>query len=259
MHKALSGLSAEMGLILGSGLSAIADAVGERVAIPYSELSGFPQDPGVSGHGRELVIGRLGRRRVAILTGRVHTYETGDAATMRGPLEFLAGLGCDRVLLTNAAGSLREDMPPGSLMTISDHINWAGKSPLIGDHSDARFVDMSAAYDPALRQALQRAAKATNQTLHEGVYCWWIGPMFETPAEIRAARILGADAIGMSTAPEVILARRLGLRCAAISSITNLAAGRGPPLSHAHTKAVAATVVEKLTALVSAFLDEEHG
>jgi purine-nucleoside phosphorylase len=258
MHRDLKGVTAEIGLVLGSGLSAVAEKLQNRIAIPYSELPGFPADAGVSGHGRELVIGHHGKRRVAILTGRVHTYEGGDAAAMRAPIAMLKAMGCDRLLLTNAAGSLRADMPPGSLMAISDHINWAGKSPLIGDHADERFVDMSQAYDPGLRAALKRAAAKTGSTLHEGIYMWWIGPMFETPAEIRAARILGADAIGMSTAPEVILARRMGLRVAAISSITNLAAGMGPPLSHAHTKAVAATVIGALTALVHAFLEEDH-
>lgn len=256
LHPALEGLSADIGLVLGSGLSSVADAISDRIAIPFAEIAGFPQSPAVSGHGRELVVGRMGSKRVAILTGRMHVYETGDPAVMRAPIACLKKLGCKALLLTNAAGSLRQDMPPGSLMAISDHINWPGLSPLLGDHSDARFVDMSEAYDGRLRTALQRAAAKSGLTLHEGVYCWWLGPMFETPAEIRAARILGADAIGMSTAPEVILARRVGLRCAAISSITNLAAGMGPPLSHAHTKEVAATIVAGLARLIAAAVDE---
>lgn len=256
LHPRLDGLSAEIGLVLGSGLSSVADALLDRVAIPFAEIAGFPQSPAVSGHGRELVVGRMGAKRVAILTGRMHAYETGDAAAMRAPIACLKQLGCKALLLTNAAGSLRADMAPGSLMAISDHINWPGLSPLIGDHSDERFVDMSEAYDKDLRAALRRAAQASGLKLHEGVYVWWLGPMFETPAEIRAARILGGDAIGMSTAPEVILARRMGLRCAAISSITNLAAGMGPPLSHAHTKEVAATIVAGLATLIGRAVDE---
>jgi purine nucleoside phosphorylase len=144
-------------------------------------------------------------------------------------------------------------------MAIADHINLVQSSPLYGDSGNSRFVDMVGAYDPALRQAAQKAATAVGVRLPEGVYVWFSGPQFETPAEINFARVIGGTAAGMSTVPEVILARRLGLRCAAISSITNLAAGMGPPLSHAHTKAVAATVVDGLTALVRAFLDEEHG
>ncbi|MET0605394.1 MAG: purine-nucleoside phosphorylase [Beijerinckiaceae bacterium] len=255
-HPRLAGVSAEIGLVLGSGLSSLADGVQNRIAIPFSELRDFPSTSGVSGHGRELVVGAMGARRVAILTGRLHTYETGDASVMRRPLECLKALGCRALILTNAAGSLRVDMPAGSLMAISDHINWAGLSPLIGDHSDARFVDMSDAYDKRLTASLQRAAVRAGVKLHEGVYAWWIGPMFETPAEIRAARILGADAIGMSTVPEVILARRIGMRVAAISSITNLAAGMGEPLSHAQTKAVAATIVDRLAVIIRNAVDD---
>lgn len=254
-HAALAG-AADIGLVLGSGLSSVAEAVEDRVAIPFSEIATFPPAPGVSGHGRELVMGRMSGKRVAILTGRLHAYESGDAGVMRQPIALLAALGCKALLLTNAAGSLREEMPAGSLMAISDHINWGGLSPLTGDHSDARFVDMTDAYDPALRTSLHRAAKKAGVVLHEGVYAWWPGPMFETPAEIRAARILGADAIGMSTAPEVILARRMGLRVAAVSSITNLAAGMGEKLSHAQTKAVAATIVDGLAALIRNAIDE---
>lgn len=253
----LAGVTADIGLVLGSGLSSVADAVADRIAVPFRDIPGLAATPAVSGHGRELVVGTLGRKRVAILTGRIHAYETGDAAAMRPALACLKALGCHALLLTNAAGSLREEMGPGSLMAISDHINWAGLSPLANDHSDERFVDMSEAYDKSLRAALHRAAAKSGVELHEGVYCWWPGPMFETPAEIRAARVLGADAIGMSTAPEVILARRMRMKVAAISSITNLAAGMGPPLSHAHTKEVAATIVEKLALLVRTAIDDE--
>ena len=141
-HAALAG-AADIGLVLGSGLSSVAEAVEDRVAIPFSEIATFPPAPGVSGHGRELVMGRMSGKRVAILTGRLHAYESGDAGVMRQPIALLAALGCKALLLTNAAGSLREEMPAGSLMAISDHINWGGLSPLTGDHSDARFVDMT--------------------------------------------------------------------------------------------------------------------
>jgi purine-nucleoside phosphorylase len=249
---------AEIGLVLGSGLGPIADDVGDRVAIPYLDLPGFPAGAGVSGHRGELVLGTIAQRHVAILSGRVHAYETGDAAAMRAPLETLALIGCHTLLLTNAAGSLSEAMRPGSLMIITDHINLAGRNPLLGEEGDARFVDLSAAYDPALREALRRAGERLGLTLREGVYLWLLGPSFETPAEIRMARMLGADAVGMSTVPEVIIARRLGLRVAAVSTITNLAAGlSGQTLSHAETKTVAAQALDTLKRLVHGFLDDD--
>lgn len=240
-------------LILGSGLGHLAQAV-EGVAIPYADLPGFP-NAGVSGHVPQLVIGQLEGRRVAVLGGRAHYYETGRADAMRLPLEVLRALGCRRLILTNAAGSLREDMPPGSLMLISDHIAFAGTNPLIGEPTDARFVPMTRAHDPQMRLALQAAARAENLALPEGVYCWFSGPSFETPAEIRAARILGADVVGMSTVPEVILARFLGLDCAAISVITNMGAGLSDEsISHDHTKAMAPLGAAKLERILRRFL-----
>lgn len=235
----------EYGLILGSGLGHLSAAV-QGVAIPYSELPGFPH-AGVSGHVPQLVIGQLEGRRVAVFGGRAHYYESGRADVMRLPLEVLQALGCDRLILTNAAGSLRADMPPGSLMLLSDHIAFAGTNPLIGESSEARFVPMTAAHDPEIRAALRVAAAAEGVDLPEGVYCWFSGPSFETPAEIRAARVLGADAVGMSTVPEVILARFLGLRCAAVSVITNMGAGLSDEsISHEHTKAIAPLGAAKL-------------
>ncbi len=233
------------GLILGSGLGHLAEAV-DGVAIDYADLPGFPH-AGVSGHNPKLVIGTLEGTRVAVLGGRAHYYEKGDAGVMRLPLEVLKALGADRLILTNAAGSFRPDIPPGELMLISDHINFSGRNPLIGEPTDARFVNMTDAYDPAMRQALAAAAEAEGIALKEGVYAWYSGPSFETPAEIRALKILGADAVGMSTVPEVILARFLGLRVAAISTITNMAAGMSSEvLSHEHTKAMAPLGAAKL-------------
>lgn len=227
-----------LALILGSGLGPLAEAV-EGVAIPYAELPGFPE-AGVSGHAPRLVVGELEGVRVAALGGRAHYYERGDPAAMRPALECLAALGCEALLLTNAAGSLRPERPAGTLMMLADHINFSGLNPLIGEPTDARFVPMTEAYDPALRAALAAAAEAEGVALPEGVYAWYSGPSFETPAEIRALRTLGADAVGMSTVPEVILARFLGLRVAAVSVITNLAAGLSDEaLGHEHTKAMA--------------------
>lgn len=226
------------GLVLGSGLGPLADAI-EGAAVPYADLPGFPH-ASVSGHAARLVVGTLEGHRVAALQGRAHYYESGDAAAMRLPLETLKALGAGAVLLTNAAGSLRPDMPTGSAMLLADHINMAGANPLVGEPTDARFVPLTDAHDPALRAALKAAASAEGVPLHEGVYAWWSGPSFETPAEIRMLRTLGADAVGMSTVPEVILARFLGLRVAALSAITNMAAGlSSEAISHEHTVAMA--------------------
>jgi purine-nucleoside phosphorylase len=242
-----------LGLVLGSGLGHIADLV-DGVAIPYADLPGFPQ-PGVSGHNPRLAVGRLEGVRVAVFGGRAHFYEQGDAAAMRPPLELLRGLGADRLILTNAAGSFRADIPPGELMLLADHINFSGRNPLIGEPSDARFVNMSAAYDPDLRAALRAAAAAEAIPLPEGVYAWYSGPSFETPAEIRALRLLGADAVGMSTVPEVILANFLGLRAAAVSVVTNMAAGLSDEaISHEHTKAMAPLGAAKLERILRRFL-----
>ncbi|WP_304618195.1 purine-nucleoside phosphorylase [Paracoccus sp. (in: a-proteobacteria)] len=243
----------EYGLILGSGLGHLAAKV-EGVAIPYSDLPGFPH-AGVSGHVPQLVIGQLEGRRVAVFGGRAHYYEKGQADVMRLPLEVLAALGCQRLILTNAAGSLRPDIPPGGLMLLSDHIAFAGTNPLIGEPTDTRFVPLTDAHDVQMRAALTEAALAEGIELPEGVYCWFSGPSFETPAEIRAARVLGADAVGMSTVPEIILSRFLGLRCAAISVVTNMGAGLSDEaISHDHTKAMAPLGAAKLEQVLRRFL-----
>jgi purine-nucleoside phosphorylase len=242
-----------LGLILGSGLGHLADAV-SGVSIPYGDLPGFPH-AGVSGHNPNLVIGDLERVRVAVFGGRAHYYENGDPAVMRLPLEVLKALGAEALIATNAAGSMRPDIQPGDLMLLSDHINFSGLNPLIGEKTDARFVPMKDAYDPGLRSALQAAAMAEAIALPEGVYAWYSGPSFETPAEIRAIKILGGDAVGMSTVPEVILARFLGLKIAAISTVTNMAAGLSDEnISHEHTKAMAPKGAAKLEKIIRAML-----
>lgn len=243
----------QYGLILGSGLGHLSQSV-DGVAIPYSDLPGFPH-AGVSGHVPQLVIGTLEGRRVAVFGGRAHYYESGRADIMRLPLEVLRELGCDKLLLTNAAGSTNTAFQPGGLMMLSDHIAFAGTNPLIGEKTDARFVPMTQAHDPAIRDALSRAAQAEGIDLPGGVYGWFSGPSFETPAEIRAAQILGMDAVGMSTVPEIILGRFLGLRCAAISVITNMGAGLSDEsISHEHTKQMAPIGAAKLEKLLRRFL-----
>ncbi len=242
-----------LGLILGSGLGHLASAV-DGVSIPYAELPGFPH-VGVSGHNPNLVIGDLEGVRVAVFGAREHYYENGNPAAMRPALEMLQQLGAGMLIATNAAGSLQGNLRPGDLMLLSDHINFSGLNPLIGERTDARFVPMTAAHDPAMRAGLQAAAAAEGLSLPDGVYAWYSGPSFETPAEIRAIRTLGADAVGMSTVPEVILARFLGLRVAAISTITNMAAGLSDEqISHEHTKAMAPLGAAKLERILRQYL-----
>ena len=242
-----------LGLILGSGLGHLAGMV-DGVAIDYADLPGFPQ-AGVSGHNPKLVVGDLEGVRVAVFGGREHYYEKGRADAMRLPLEVLRALGGTALIATNAAGSLRADIAPGDLMLLSDHINFSGLNPLIGEPTDARFVPMTTAHDGDLRAGLLAAAQAEGLPLATGVYAWYSGPSFETPAEIRAIRILGGDAVGMSTVPEVILARFLGLRVAAISTITNMAAGMSTEnISHEHTKAMAPLGAAKLELILRRYL-----
>lgn len=250
LAQRLNGLAPKTALVLGSGLGGLVDEVEDAVRIPYGDLPGFPKS-GVTGHAGEVVAGRLSGHPVLMLAGRAHYYEHGDPAAMRPALEALAAFGIESLLLTNAAGSLDPDMGPGSVMLITDHINFSGTNPLFGEPTDRRFVGLTNAYDSDLRAAIERAASATGTPLHKGVYMWFSGPSFETPAEIRMARVMGANAVGMSTVPEVILARFLGLRVAACSVITNLAAGMtGGELSHQETKDMAPRGGARLAAIL---------
>jgi xanthosine phosphorylase len=252
------GFTPRLGIILGSGLGGLADAVEDAVQLEYTDLPGFPE-PRVAGHGGRLVLGRLGGLPVACFSGRRHVYEGGDPGAMRAPVRALRHAGAGALLVTNAAGSLRADHPPGSLMAIADHINMLGVNPLTGPNDDEigpRFPDLRDAYDPSLRGLLRQCAGQLGIRLPEGVYLATMGPTFETPAEIRAFRTLGADAVGMSTIPEVILARHCGLRVAAISAITNLAEGMGgEQLSHDQTLRNAVTAAENLTRLIERFCE----
>ena len=250
----LGGLAPKTAIVLGSGLGAIAHEITDAVHVPYGDLEGFPHS-GVSGHAAQIVAGHWDGTPVLLLSGRAHYYENADASVMRAPLETLQGLGVKRLILTNAAGSLHADMPPGSVMQITDHINFSGSNPLFGEPSDRRFVGLTNAYDATMREEMQAAAGRAGVTLHNGVYMWFSGPSFETPAEIRMARTLGADAVGMSTVPEVILARFLGLDVAAASVITNLAAGMsGDEISHQETKDMAPIGGQRLAAVLREML-----
>lgn len=253
----LGALAPRYGIVLGSGLGSLVDAVAEPLRIPYADIPGFPVSS-VSGHAGEFVAGRIGDTPVAVLSGRAHYYERGDANAMRVPIETLKRIGVENLILTNSAGSLREDMPPGSVMRIADHIAFAGANPLIGVESDERFVGMTNAYDAALAIGMEEAAERLGIPLARGVYMWFSGPSFETPAEIRMARILGADAVGMSTVPEVILARFFGLKVAAASVVTNFAAGMtGSELSHEETKQMAPLGGTRLAAILKEMISSE--
>ncbi len=253
------GLKPRLGLMLGSGLGDLADRLDDRVEIPYGELPEFHVG-GLAGHKGALVLGRLAGQDVVIFAGRWHVYEGIEASAITTPIRTLKALGAELLVLTNAAGSLRPEAGPGSLVCISDHINMLGFNPLIGPNDDAvgpRFLSLADAYDPDLRARLHAAAETLSIDLHDGIYLAVAGPSFETPAEIRAFRTLGADLVGMSTVPEVIAARHAGLRVAAISAVTNLAEGMGgEALSHEQTLRVAKEGAARLGPLVERFLED---
>lgn len=253
IRELTGGADVKLAVTLGSGVGPLADALTGVKRLSYDQLQDFPR-PTVSGHAGELIFGHLGETPVLLLKGREHHYERGNVQAMKVPLRSLKAAGIDTILLTNAAGSLREECGPGAVMLIVDHIFFSVNNPLTGEQGDNRFVDMSAAYEPAHCDALRAAAAQNGVKLHEGVYMWFPGPNFETPAEIRAARALGADAVGMSTAPEAIIARHCGLRVAGMSVITNLGAGMDSTgLSHEQTVTMAAKATEDMKTLVTAF------
>lgn len=258
IRERTGGLSPRAAVVLGSGMGTLAEAVEAAVAIPFAGLPGFPA-PGVQGHDGSLVIGRLGGTPVAVMRGRGHYYENGDPNVMRGALEGLAAAGCDTVILTNAVGSLRPEVGPGSLMLIADHINLTGINPLVGTAgASGRFVDMTRAYDAEIGRRFRDAAARLGIDLADGTFMFFTGPSFETPAEIRAARVLGADSVGMSVVPEVVIARHIGLRVGALSLVTNLAAGMvpGETLSHERTLSASAAGAESARRLITAVVGE---
>jgi xanthosine phosphorylase len=253
------GFAPRLGLMLGSGLGELADRLGDRVEIRYGDLPGFHVG-GLAGHAGALVLGRLAGQPVAIFSGRWHVYEGIEGRAITTPIRTLKQLGAEILVLTNAAGSLRREAGPGSLVCIADHINLLGFNPLTGPNDDAagpRFPSLRDAYDPELRARLHAAAGTLGIELRDGVYLAVAGPSFETPAEIRAFRTLGADLVGMSTVPEVIAARHAGLRVAAVSAVTNLAEGMGgEELSHEQTLRVAKEGAARLGPLLERFVEE---
>lgn len=248
------GFTPRIAVVLGSGWGGLTAHIQNAVRIPYADLEGFPQAT-VAGHSGELWLGQLGTQAVAVMSGRKHGYETGAVDGMKLPLRTLRALGCEVLVQTNAAGSVNTAMPPQSLMLVTDHLNLPQRSPLVGESGSERFVGLADAYDPALRaQALERA-QALGHSLHQGVYAWFFGPHFETPAEIRMAQVLGADAVGMSTVPETIIARHIGMRVLALSLITNMGAGlSSETLSHAHTLEQAQAASTRASAVLAAIV-----
>ena len=247
----------EISVILGSGLTNFFDANNIICSISYEDLSDFPQ-PTVKGHAGKLVLGKIDNVNVVCMYGRSHIYEGHDPITLAKPIRVLKDIGCKLLIVTNAAGSLDEDMPAGSLMAITDHINWSGFNPLIGVNSDdygPRFHDMSDGYHKKYRDQLISVANIIDQKIFRGVYCMYSGPNFETPAEIKALKILGGNAVGMSTIPEVLVANHCDLPVIAISVITNLAAGiNKTKLSHQETLENAGLAEKNILNLIKKFI-----
>ena len=247
----------EFGMILGSGLGDFADTLENRLVIPFSEIPDFPAAT-VPGHVGAFVFGTKHGRSIVCLQGRIHYYEGHPMSLLSMPVRMMAKLGVKLLVLTNAAGGVNKDYRPGDLMLITDHINFSGGNPLIGPHEPEfgpRFPDVSDLYSSNLRLKIKLAAVEAGIGLRQGVYMMFSGPSYETPAEIRMARILGADAVGMSTVPEAIVAAQCGIKCLGISCITNLAAGVSPnKLSHQEVMETAAMVHDKFHSLLNLIL-----
>jgi purine-nucleoside phosphorylase len=252
-----NGLRPKVGIILGSGLGGFAEGFARRVVLPYAELPHFPHSS-VPGHAGRLVLGEVGGEPVVAMQGRVHAYEGYSPEQVAFPARVLCALGIHTLVVTNAAGGVNLSFQPGDLMVITDHINLSGYNPLTG-HNDERlgprFPDMSTAYPAALQAQLLASGERAGAALKQGVYAIVAGPSYETPAEIRMLRAMGADAVGMSTVPEVIAARHMGVRVAGVSCITNLAAGIGEkPLSHEEVAETANRVKDVFARLLEDFL-----
>jgi purine-nucleoside phosphorylase len=250
-------LRPQLAIVLGSGFHCVAERLLVEAEIPFANLPGFPQ-PAVPGHAGKLLVGRLSGVPVLLLSGRAHYYEGHAMESVTFAVRVLREIGIEDLLLTNAAGGIHRAFRPGDFMRIEDHINLMGANPLlgVGDFGGTRFLDLSRAYDPQLARLLDRAAARVPLRLRRGIYLAVSGPSYETPAEIRAFARLGADAVGMSTVPEVIVARQCGLRVAGLSCITNCAAGLSQkPLSHQEVLAIGERLTGKATKLLEAFAE----
>ena len=268
LRESLGQLSPRIGIVLGSGLGAVAEAVHSPVFVPYASIPHFPQST-VEGHSGRIVAGLLGGVPVIVMQGRVHYYEGYTPQQVTFPMRVLGRLGLETVILTNAAGGINPNYQIGDLVLLADHINMLGFNPLIGPNearfgdgkaTGLRFFDMTQAYSVELRALAQQAARSEGFTMHEGVYLATSGPSFETPAEIKAFRTLGADLVGMSTVPETIVARHMGIRVLGISCVTNLAAGiSATHLSHEEVFEAGSRVQHRLAALFSRLVPQIAG
>ena len=251
--------SPDVAVILGSGLTNFFDDQDIIELVSYEELEDFPQ-PTVKGHAGKLVLGKINNLNVVCMYGRSHIYEGHNPQSLAAPIRVLKDIGSKLLIVTNAAGSLDENMPAGSFMAIKDHINWSGFNPLIGANAESygpRFHDMSDGYHKFYREQLIDIAKKTNQKLYEGIYCMYSGPNFETPAEINALKVIGGNAVGMSTVPEVLVANHCSLPVIGISVITNLAAGMNKTkLSHQETLENASLAENNVLNLIKQFIRE---
>jgi purine-nucleoside phosphorylase len=245
------------GVVLGSGLGGLADDLEEAVAIPFDDLPGWPAAT-APGHAGRLLLGRLGGTPVVLLQGRFHLYEGNDPGLVVEPVLLFQRLGAKVVVLTNAAGGVDPSFGPGTLMVIRDHLNLTGRTPLLGPNADSlgpRFPDLTDAWSPRLRERLRRAGEAEGVPLVEGVYAGLLGPQYETPAEVRMLRTLGADAVGMSTVLECIAARWAGLEVCGVSLVTNAGAGySGTPLTHEEVLAAGAEAGPRLAGVIRRFV-----
>ena len=268
LRESLGQLSPRIGIVLGSGLGAVAEAVHSPVFVPYASIPHFPQST-VEGHSGRIVAGLLNGVPVIVMQGRVHYYEGYTPQQVTFPMRVLGRLGLEAVILTNAAGGINPNYQIGDLVLLADHINMLGFNPLIGPHeprfgdskvTGLRFFDMTQAYSVELRALAQQAARSEGFTMHEGVYLATSGPSFETPAEIKAFRTLGADLVGMSTVPETIVARHMGIRVLGISCVTNLAAGiSATHLSHQEVFEAGSRVQHRLAGLFTRLVPQITG
>jgi purine-nucleoside phosphorylase len=255
--RSRTALRPHIALVLGSGLGDFAEGLGDAVRIPYAEIPHFPHSTAI-GHAGRLVLGRIASTPVAVMQGRVHLYEGYSAKDVAFPMRVFGRMGIRAAILTNAAGGIGSNLHPGCLVLVRDHINLQGTSPMIGPNDDRfglRFFDMSNAYDPEFRQIAESEAARLGLWLGSGVYAALLGPSFETPAEIQYLRKIGADLVGMSTVPEVIVARHMGIRVLAISCVTNLAAGLSQqPITHEEVLEIGARVQKEFVALLTAVI-----
>lgn len=243
----------KIGLILGSGLGSLADEFAAKVIIPYHEIPYFAKSEAI-GHANELIIGKISGKPVIAMKGRFHYYEGYSLDEVTFPIRVLKALGVEYVIITNSCGAVNLEYKPGELMLITDHLNLVGINPLIGKNDQrlgTRFPDLSNVYDSDLRKLVIKIAEANEIAIHQGIYAWWSGPAYETPAEIKMIRTLGADAVGMSTVPEAIVASHANIKVIAISCLTNMASGiLKKPLSHEDVIAVANQAKERFISLV---------